>query len=426
MKRFLYLLVFVALFVVSGGNAQTSLSVSKLLPAEKRISPAKDRGSRYVPYVNTSAFSAIAIPLQISVGMGSVLWDEDQSLRSLRHHYISDFRTRVDDYTQLFPLALMWGMRIGGVGDTRSETVLESVVAQASSFALLSLFTLGGKYTIGRLRPDNSSRNFFPSGHTGTAFACAAILDAEYGHRYPWLAAAGYGVAALTGVSRVANNRHWGTDVLTGASVGPSSVYLGYMISDLVFGRKRPVESHPTVSGEASPYMLSLDNGRTGLFSQVGSFTPDRLTLSLGLSVRVPIYRRIGVVTEAKLIRAENREVQEHLNAGALLVGGSYMRPLLGDRVWWDAHALAGYLSSGRITRFKEEVKPVVSMDRHTSQSFMAKVGMGVTVVTHNTFAMRLSGAYLFAPDAVPYEGDAGKTNKGYEAVLSLSYLINP
>lgn len=380
--------------------------------------------SDYAPYVQAEPLSAILIPAQITLGMGFMMWEEDRSVRSLRHHYIEGFKTRIDDYTQLVPLAVTWGLLATKNGG-RSQTIWESIVAQASSFAILTAITQGGKYGIGRLRPDDSAHNSFPSGHTGTAFACAAILDAEYGQKYPWLAGIGYGVATLTGMSRIANNRHWGTDILAGASVGLSSVYLGYFLSDWIFGRKRACLTKPFTSGEASPYLLSLDNARTGLFKQVGAFSPDRPILTLGLSARVPIYKNLGTVVQAKIFRGENRELHRHLNAHALLAGLSYMSPILGGRMWWDVETTAGYLSAGRISKPSTVSDQGVAIDDYTRASAIVKVGGGLTLVTHRTFGMRAGAGYLFAPSALPAERLIGRHNNGYEVGLSLSYLLD-
>ena len=380
--------------------------------------------SGYIPYVHAEPLSAIIIPAQITLGMGFMLWEEDRSLRSLRHLHVGGFRTKVDDYTQFVPLVVTWTLLATKNGG-RSQTILESFVAQASSFAILTAITQSAKYTIGRLRPDNSAYNSFPSGHTGTVFACAAILDAEYGQKYPWLAGVGYGVATLTGMSRIANNRHWGTDVLAGASVGLSSVYLGYLLSDWIFGRKRACLTKPFVSGEASPFLLSLDNARTGLFKKVGAFSPDRPMLSLGLSARVPVYKNLGTVVQAKVFRGENRELHRHLNAHALLVGLSYMRPILGGRMWWDVETTAGYLSDGRIGKPSTVSGHQSEVEDYTRASAIVKVGGGLTLVTHRTFGMRAGAGYLFAPSALPAENILGRHNNGYEVGLSLSYLLD-
>jgi len=64
----------------------------------------------------------------------------------------------------------------------------------------------------------------FPSGHTVSAFAAAAAVTAETSRNAPntrWIVGPIlYTGAALTGISRMYNNRHWASDVIVGAGIG--------------------------------------------------------------------------------------------------------------------------------------------------------------------------------------------------------------
>ena len=53
--------------------------------------------------------------------------------------------------------------------------------------------------------------------------------------RSPWFSLGAYTLATATGVMRVLNNRHWISDVLSGAGIGILSVELGYGLMDLLF-----------------------------------------------------------------------------------------------------------------------------------------------------------------------------------------------
>jgi membrane-associated phospholipid phosphatase len=59
----------------------------------------------------------------------------------------------------------------------------------------------------------------FPSGHTATAFALATVVSLQY-RRSGWVPVVAYGLAAGVGLSRVALDKHWASDVLVGAAVG--------------------------------------------------------------------------------------------------------------------------------------------------------------------------------------------------------------
>jgi len=65
----------------------------------------------------------------------------------------------------------------------------------------------------------------FPSGHTTAAFAAAAAVSAETSRWWPQLTYFGIGPvlyvgATAVGLSRMYNNRHWASDVITGAMIG--------------------------------------------------------------------------------------------------------------------------------------------------------------------------------------------------------------
>jgi membrane-associated phospholipid phosphatase len=63
-----------------------------------------------------------------------------------------------------------------------------------------------------------------PSGHTIAAFAAAAAVTSETSRWWPstvwYIAPVMYGGAAATGISRMYNNKHWASDVITGAAIG--------------------------------------------------------------------------------------------------------------------------------------------------------------------------------------------------------------
>ncbi len=147
---------------------------------------------------------------------------------------LTDFKTGIDDYTQFFGPAMVVGLKLGGY-EGRSDWP-RLLASAGMSYVIMAGLVNGIKYSAKEMRPDGSTANSWPSGHTATAFVGATLLHKEYGlTRSPWWSVAGYGVATATGVMRVLNNRHWISDVMSGAGIGIMSTELGYALCDLMF-----------------------------------------------------------------------------------------------------------------------------------------------------------------------------------------------
>ena len=166
-----------------------------------------------------------------------------------KHVLLTDFKTGIDDYSQFFGPVMTTGLKIAGV-ESRSDWG-RYLASALMSYGIMAGFVNGIKYTAKEMRPDGSTANSWPSGHTATAFVGATILHKEYGMtRSPWYSVAGFGVATATGVMRVLNNRHWVSDVLSGAGIGIMSTELAYALSDVLFKGKGLLRGD--ISGEKS------------------------------------------------------------------------------------------------------------------------------------------------------------------------------
>jgi membrane-associated phospholipid phosphatase len=152
-----------------------------------------------------------------------------------RNHLIPRFRTKIDDYLQFSPLLVAYGLDAIGVHsktDIMNRTV---ILIKGQAMALTTVTLL--KSATHTLRPDGSSYNSFPSGHTTQAFAAATFLNEEYKDRYPWMPYASYTVASSVGLLRVANNRHYISDVLVGAGIGYLSMKVAYWTHQYKWGK---------------------------------------------------------------------------------------------------------------------------------------------------------------------------------------------
>lgn len=134
----------------------------------------------------------------------------------------------IDDFTQFVPAVAVYGLNFCGLKGTHNFGERTIIMGTATLLTLSAVYTI--KSTSNVQRPDNTSYNSFPSGHTAIAFMGAEFLRREYRDVSPWIGFAGYAVAAGTGFLRMYNNRHWATDVLAGAGIGILSTEIAYWI----------------------------------------------------------------------------------------------------------------------------------------------------------------------------------------------------
>ena len=154
----------------------------------------------------------------------------DDKFRRLRNGVMPEFDYRLDNYTQMAPAAILLGLKAAGVPSRSSWGRM--LVSDAISIALMTGVVQGLKHTTDVARPDGTNKQSFPSGHTATAFMTATMLSKEYGHISPWVSVGAYSVATATGLMRMANNKHWLSDVMVGAGIGILSTEFGYWIAD--------------------------------------------------------------------------------------------------------------------------------------------------------------------------------------------------
>jgi len=116
-----------------------------------------------------------------------------------------------------------WAFGDGNLTDTALLAVESFLAANAAGTVV--------KYSVGRSRPygEDGKRAFkpfafktvhtsFPSGHTTSAFAVASVLAARYDS--PWAGIAAYGAASATALQRIYSDKHWASDVFSGAVLG--------------------------------------------------------------------------------------------------------------------------------------------------------------------------------------------------------------
>lgn len=215
----------------------------------------KEKFGEYTPL---REFEWTAAPL---VAFGLIAKADKKNFRAARNNFIPSYKNRFDDVLQHGPLILTTAMKLVGY-EGRSD-FWRYLASGAASYAAMAVFVNGIKYTAKEMRPDGSTANSFPSGHTATAFVAATIMHKEYGlTRSPWWSVAAYGMATTTGIMRTLNNRHWISDILVGAGIGVISTDIGYMIGDYIFKKDRikrnPREGSSDMLKYPSFFKLSL------------------------------------------------------------------------------------------------------------------------------------------------------------------------
>jgi len=219
----------------------TAIGATSTVPASTSTSPAGDVLWNHTKETAKGAFDKTGLTI---LGIGAlatvVAFNQDQAVHDswVNHQQMNPDASHFGDlwgrgYAELTIAGLqIWFDRENGIVD--AEGLIGSTLAVEAL-----------KYTTQRPRPESQTNTSFPSGHTQVAFATATNLAISYG----WKAGIpAYGLAVLTGLSRLADDAHWFSDVVAGAPIG------------ILFGRAG-FAHHAKVN--VSP-MVIQDGGRGG------------------------------------------------------------------------------------------------------------------------------------------------------------------
>lgn len=144
----------------------------------------------------------------------------------LRKEFGSNFHTSVDNYILLAPMAQIYAGKY--LGFKSKNDLVHQTINIAVANAIMGTVVSVVKYSFKEERPDGSNNLSYPSGHTAIAFTNASLLFYEYKDANLWYASSGFLFATATGVLRIANNKHYASDVLTGAGIGAA---VGLLVS---------------------------------------------------------------------------------------------------------------------------------------------------------------------------------------------------
>lgn len=336
----------------------------------------------------------VSVPL---IAEGLLAKKLDKRFRGLRNDYIPDFKKSADDYLQYSPLAVMVGLKAFGVASRNSWGRM--AVSDAFSAALMAGIVGTLKNTTNVTRPDGSNNKSFPSGHTATAFMTATMLTKEYGSVSPWVGVGAYSVAAATGLMRVANNKHWLSDVLTGAGVGILATEAGYWITDLIFKDKGLSASYIDDQdfGEGDASFLGLYLGVNLPLSDYDIDEANEFRTSTGSTAGLEgawfPWRHIGfggrVTVSNTLIIDDDNEAKNSFDSMSLCGGPYFSVPLSS---WWSAGAkvLGGYVRYPKLSLAGKHVP--------AAGGFTLGTGLDLTFKANSSYGMRLFLDYILLP----------------------------
>lgn len=230
MRRIIFLFIFLLSsgFAKAGGGALGLLEEKGVAEDTTDLLVAARQNNK-----NSFSYSKLVLPSAlIATGSTGLYFNGVKSFNTKVRSKMRDIRQeryfRLDDYLQYLPVASNLG--IGFLGAKAKHSFSDRLIITAASYISLGIMVNSLKYAICETRPDGSSANSFPSGHTATAFMGAELVRLEYGTAY---GVGAYLAAGTVGILRVYNNRHWVTDVIAGAGVGILSARIGYWVLPL-------------------------------------------------------------------------------------------------------------------------------------------------------------------------------------------------
>jgi membrane-associated phospholipid phosphatase len=191
--------------------------MSNLMHCQSLDSLSVVKKINYVPFY-ISAGMVTAGTLLLNTNLNRDIQNKAQSV------FGSSFHTQLDNVTVFIPMGQIYAGKLLGFepkNNSKHQTI-SILTANALSYGLVTLL----KNSVKANRPDGSDRLSFPSGHTAIAFTNAALLYQEYKDSNFWYANSGFVFATSTGILRIANNKHYTSDVLAGAGIGLASGFL--------------------------------------------------------------------------------------------------------------------------------------------------------------------------------------------------------
>lgn len=215
-----------SLILISGVSLVAQISTNEIVTVDTVIAPNRLYQFNPKQLILPSAFILYGA---IGVVTENKNWLDAEIQKKVVNQWNTPFKSySFDDYLLALPALSVYGLNMVGVKG-KHTFVDRSVILGTSTLISLGFIQIFKPLTH-NLRPDNSTYDSWPSGHTTLAFAGAEFVRMEYKDKSAWYGVAAYGVASTVGAMRIYNNRHWFTDVVAGAGFGILSTKMAYWI----------------------------------------------------------------------------------------------------------------------------------------------------------------------------------------------------
>jgi membrane-associated phospholipid phosphatase len=233
-KRYVQRLFLAATVIVIAAAPTLSAQNPEPHPADSRLFTQRDAVAAGIATAATLALAAFDRSIAESIA--------DPSGRYQRNTFLG---ARSKDFNRVNEQTLtLAGLALYGIGRvSRAPTLADISFHAAEAVVVASVFSQIIRLPLGRERPIVAgnlgadpfvfrpfkglrSRDYraFPSIHSSSGFAAAAVVSGEVARRWPqarwYVSPLAYGIAATPGLSRMYMNQHWASDVLMGAFIG--------------------------------------------------------------------------------------------------------------------------------------------------------------------------------------------------------------
>lgn len=266
--------------IVEGDSATEALSISKKsdTPSRSRLACFREDGKNVLhiagnvltaPSQARAAYWLVAGGSVASIGLCALADNRVRAVALDHQSAVGDQITRPGNIYGRTRTAVILATGLYGSGMLFRNAWLRSTGSRLTVALVLSVATTStGKFVVGRARPftDNGTKSLhpfslndayqsFPSGHATSAFVISSCLAGCIDNTAVSIVL--YSLATLTAAQRVYRDRHWLSDVATGALVG---TFFGYTSAKV--GRDRVLPQSwqivPIVSPDSYGLMVSM------------------------------------------------------------------------------------------------------------------------------------------------------------------------